>query len=522
MMKTLHAWSILGVALLSGCGSSVSVPPMRAAGMITGTVALGPVAGATVTAYAGDGSAVLGVAQTDSGGHYAVTLSAPSQTVLLAATGGHYREEASGAGVQLGASDVLYAYTPYVSGQTAVAAITPFTHLAVALARYLESQGTPLATAAIEANAALDRQLGFDAVATQPLDVADPMNADTQLTPGLTYGFLLAAISQWTQQAQPLAEPAGVTAAPFDSIDWSQQVYQDMRLDGTLNGQGTDGAAHLASTPLTGISDCHGLAVALVQLAATPGGGSSGSGTGNETGLPVQMLLPEAATYNANLAGLCAGAQPPLTEGGLQIQPDPVTPPESSGWVRGQTTFTGEVQDAFGIRGNTVEISVDGSAPVAAPVTEEAPGLYQYRWPLDTTAYGPDARHNLVVTATDLGGYTGLAAVALGFDNTPPTGCVSVYAPMSAGTVFAGEWRDGTGSGVVAVALNDVPGTVGPGVWQVPEAPVLATVPGLNLLYNVLPVYLSLTDAAGNTTRFDIFPEPQWSEAQNPVSCYVF
>ena len=519
-MKTTAC--LLCVLMLSGCGPSGNTPPVRAAGMIEGTVMLGPVSGAIVTAFPGDGGAALAATTTDSNGHYQLAVSAASQTLLLVASGGHYVEEASGAGVELGASDVLYAYVPYQSGQVASAAITPFTHIAAGLTRYWIAQGQALNTAAATASAAMSRQLGFDVTQTQPLDVADPLNADTQMTPGLSYGFVLAAVSEWTLEAGaqiPVSSPNGV---PYDSMDWTQQLYDDIRLDGTLDGNGTAGAAHLGSTALTPVDDCHGVAVALVQVAALRGAGGVGGYYGNETGLPVSLVLPEAATVNANLAGLCAGTEPPLTEGGLLIHPDPVAPPAPLGWVRGQTQFTGTLDDAFGLAGNQVTVSVDGAAPVAVPVTAQGNGVYEYQWPLDTTAYGPDGRHNIVVSAIDLAGYSGIAAVPLGFDNTPPTGCVSVYAPLSAGSVFAGEWRDGTGSGVVDVSLSGVPGTVGSGTWQVPEAPVLATVPGLNLLYNVLPVYLSLTDAAGNTTTFDIFPEPQWSQGQNPVSCYVF
>lgn len=182
------------------------------------------------------------------------------------------------------------------------------------------------------------------------------------------------------------------------------------------------------------------------------------------------------------------------------------------------------MQDQFGFDPPTIAIAIDGSslsAPVLSPVAPLA-STYAFSQTVDTTAYGPDALHHITESVTDIAGNAQTRAFTLGFDNTPPSGCIQSYGVFNSGFSgsFSGLWSDGSGSGVVNGNMNGVPVTIGAGTWTVAAASVMATVPAFNMFSNVLPVILTLVDGAGNATSFNIFPEPQWSNGgPNPAMC---
>lgn len=525
-MKRILA--LLCTVLIPSCGGT---PPTEgAAGSISGIVMLGAVADASVNAYATDGSGMLLASTTaDNHGMFTMTLHAPSGVIEIVATGGGYLEEASGAAVRLQPDQQLLALVPYEAGQHRFAAVTPLTQLAAGLARFQARRGVPMAVATTQANAEVGAVFGVDVLATPPLDIADVQNADSVLSPGLKYGFVLAAISEWVwEQGSNAAAQAGLPyqpgADPFNSISFAQVLYEDVAADGVLDGEGLAGSGHplhLGAVPVSTEAYRHALALALVRTAFARGSSSTGVPTGNYSSLPPALLIPFAATINDSSDALFHGVVPtPLDEGGLTLTPDPV--PGAPAWVRGLSTFSGTVADAFGLATSVVFVRIDGGAPFGVPVEPLSPGAHQGRfsWQIDTRSYA-DGLHDITESTRDLVGASGTASMAVGFDNTPPAGCaLTLVLGVGVPGRFSGRWTDGSGSGVVTANLNGVPALVGPGTWSADGPTVMATVPGFNPYTRVLPVIVTLADAAGNSYSFNLFSEPQWSSGQsNPAMC---
>lgn len=519
------------VILLPACGGG-QPPTAGAAGALVGTVMLGPMADATVSAYATDGSGtLLATTSSDSQGGFDMPLQAPSGIIELRVTGGHYAEESSGATVRLAPGQSLLALVPYEAGRERFAAITPLTHIAAGLALFHMQRGAPVADAATQANAEVSTVFGFDVLATRPLDITDVQNADSRLSPGLKYGFVIAAISQWTyEQGGNAAAQAGLPyqpgAAPFNSIAFTQALYDDVNADGVLDGVGSGGPItplHLGPISLGTGTYRHDLALALVRAAFTRGLSASGVPTGNYSTLPGAMLVPFAAAINDSGDALFHGAaQTPLDEGGLRLIPDALMPPGVSGWVRGTITLSGTVADAFGPGLPVVFVRIDGGSPWPVAVEPVSPGAHHghFSVPIDTRAYS-DGTHQITETVADLVGASQTVSEAPGFDNTAPAGCaLTLVIGVGTSGRFSGRWTDGSGSGVVAASLNGVPATVGPGTWSADGPTVMATVPAFNPYTMVLPVIVTLVDAAGNSNSFNLFSEPQWSSGQsNPALC---
>lgn len=140
-------------------------------------------------------------------------------------------------------------------------------------------------------------------VGTPPLSVNDSANASASLSPGLEYGFMLAALSEFANQAGAAASATSGASyvpnqAPFDTIDLAQAMFDDIRSDGRLDGFARGVAISLGTVALDTQAYRHGLAVDIVRVAATRSESSLGIPYGNETGLPVAAVLPFATHYN--------------------------------------------------------------------------------------------------------------------------------------------------------------------------------------------------------------------------------
>ncbi|MHB1951407.1 MAG: hypothetical protein ACYCQK_08030 [Acidiferrobacteraceae bacterium] len=517
---------VAGGFLLASCGGSMSPPVAGAGGTVEGYVMLGPLAGATVTAYgSGPGAGEIAQTTTTSEGYYRLDVQAPAGSLWLVATGGHYVEESSGMTVYLTGSEQLETVIPYQPGATVNAAITPLTDLAAGLAQYWSHDGVVTAASAAAADREISNVVGFDVVATSPLAVNDTANQSASLSAGLEYGFMLAGFSELAEQIGAAASAANgnpyvPNEAPFDTIDLAQKMADDIRADGLLDG--VAGATPVALGPVALDTRIyrHRLAADILDIAATQGESALGIPYGNETGLTVAEVLPFATAYNNSVDPVFGGAPTVSLTAGPRVMPAAGQAP----WVRGVITLSGTVQDALTFGPPVVAISIDGNAaftPALTPVTPLS-STYTFSQTVDTTKYLPDGMHRITESVTDIAGNTGTGTVMLGFDNTPPSGCIQSYGLFNSGYSgsFSGLWSDGSGSGVVSGHMNGVPVSIGSGTWTVSAAAVMATVPGFNMYTNVLPVILTLVDAAGNSFSFNIFPEPQWSNGgPNPALC---
>lgn len=229
---------------LAGCGGgdgNTSVPETtipQTSGMVgrtvSGAASKGPIAGATVSAYAvnefGETSgSALASATTGDDGHFEITVPAGSPDVLLLRTGGgSFLDESDQAGVrriQLNASEGLQTILP--ANESSVA-ITPYTDALVVRARQEASANGSFLAAFAGAREQLETDTGFDVVTTMPANPTAPSAAASEAE--LQYALMLGAIANAVNNASvQLGE-----ATPTFSI--VQALVHDLA-DGVMDGR---------------------------------------------------------------------------------------------------------------------------------------------------------------------------------------------------------------------------------------------------------------------------------------------
>jgi DNA-binding beta-propeller fold protein YncE len=229
----------LGVAACSSGGSTPSpapVPPPPAAGIaLSGAVVDGPVAGATLSAYAVSSAGVVGTtalatATTSSTGSYTLTLPAGTTgAVLVKSTGGTFVDDVTGKTVS---APTLEALIPTIAaGATAVTAqLTPLTTIAAQVALDTSSATNPVGSAAAAINTAIGSALGGQSniVGTPLVNVSTAGCAASASQASVDASLVLAGIAQ--------------LAAAYDvsTADLVQALIADIEsdnvFDGTANG----------------------------------------------------------------------------------------------------------------------------------------------------------------------------------------------------------------------------------------------------------------------------------------------
>ena len=506
------------LVFLTACGGgSSSMPPPVPFGSVSGTAFDGLILNGTVSVYDftnGVKGALLGQATTDSSsGLYSLSLQIESRPVLVEITGGYYVEEAgvSGASTQvsLGLNHKLTALANYTTGTALKVAATTYTHLAAGLAAYQISKGTIVATAINNANTRVSSLAGVNILTTVPRQITDIGNASATLTPELKYGFLAGAISMWTLNNTP--NTAIARTQPYTSIDFAQLLYQDIWVDGLLDGIGLDStgvAAPLSfgTTPLGVDVYRNGLGISLVQMAAH---------TNNKTGIDAPHVLSFAQNYVGNTDAMFDNVAPnPI--------PDPVVTITSNAWVNKPSNVVAAIQDVLGIRSTDFIV---GNATVATSASNNPAQTFQF----DTSKYS-EGVHNVSIHVINLAGQTTTTTIPIGIDFTAPASTVgglpTLRLSLSGAQVLSvpvnGCASDG-GSGVLSVTSLST-GTVvstdsATGCWSVPNVTFQAT-PNLNAyqflikdranncsIYNAIPAILDLREP-GN---FYILRQSAWT-----------
>jgi hypothetical protein len=235
--------ALLSLTLLScsggGGGGGNSSPTV-----LTGRVVDGFIAGATVTAYQVNANGTQGAqigtpVTTDLAGNYTLNLGSYSGPVYLTSQGGSYVDAATGKPIDLTNSPlILSAIVSNASGNVTVQ-INPLTTMAANVALTLASQGTPVATAADNANTLIQNYfaimspiLNTDLVS---LNTASCMTGYTQ--PNADVSAILAGISQ-------LASNNGV-----GTPDLIAALIQDVASDGQFDGLASKAAISVPLTP---------------------------------------------------------------------------------------------------------------------------------------------------------------------------------------------------------------------------------------------------------------------------------
>lgn len=211
--------AVLALAACGGGGGDIV--GTGGTGVISGEVVKGPVANAAVTAFAVSGGQVgaqLGTAATDTSGRFMMDIGSYAGALMLRASGGSYKDEATGQVMSMGA-EIMTATIPSVgAGTTATVQVTPVTAMAQAMAQRMGGGMTEANIAA--ANAAMGAYFGInDILRVQPMNPLVVGSGATATQDARNYGMTLAAMSQYARTAGMSASSALVTAMMKDASD---------------------------------------------------------------------------------------------------------------------------------------------------------------------------------------------------------------------------------------------------------------------------------------------------------------
>ncbi len=474
-----HAAVLFLLILITACSDGNNVPQPRPIGSIDGRIAAGIFSAGQVSIYAYQGGTrgeKLGGAELSSDGHYSVTLRATSQTVLVEIANGRYTEDASGIDTVVADGQRLTALAWYESGTVSTCAVTPLTHLATGLAAYKITQGIALRDAAVAAQQEISSAFNFDIVGTSPLLIGETTSSAGLLTDSASYGLYLAAISNLTQwiSAQNGTQPHQI----FNSIGFSQVLFEDVRADGKLDGIGWNQDAtalmNLAYGTVALDASLYRMAIAQHLLAMT-------LHPRNQTGLVFKDLLLKAQTFANSRHALFGGTEmiPPLVTAPV-IVPASVTPQTTV--QRGTLNFEATINAI--IPADTVTFTLDDLA-LGNALDPKHPGML-----INTTQYAEGA-HALQVRATDALGNHSTREFALYFDNF----FVTLTSPLITNkTSYTVNGKYGLNGGVLTSLLAQGQSVIidTDNTWHT----VLTLTPGHN------PVVLRL-DSLGHAEQYD-------------------
>ena len=183
----------------------------------------GPTANATVVAYAvsaGQPGAQIGSATTDANGNFTMTVASYTGPVMLQASAGTFRDEATGALMTMAAGDVMTAVLPSVAAGATINGIqvTPVTSMAQTRAQQMTGGMTDANIAA--ANTAMGNYFSVsDILHVAPMNPLVPGSGAGASPDARNYGMTLAAMSQYAKSLNMANTSALVTSMMSDASD---------------------------------------------------------------------------------------------------------------------------------------------------------------------------------------------------------------------------------------------------------------------------------------------------------------
>jgi hypothetical protein len=202
-------------------------------GMMSGTAVKGPVATATVTAYAitsGMMGAQLGSATTDANGNFSVPMGTYAGSVMLQVKGGTYLDEATGSTMPMLSGDLLATCVPAVtSGSTTTGIqVTPLTTMAHARAKTMTGGMTDANIA--NTQAAVGTYFSVtDILHTVPMNPMFTGSGSAATQNQKNYGMSIAAMSQY-------ARTQGMTTSSSGMVTAMMNDASDGVMDGMMGG----------------------------------------------------------------------------------------------------------------------------------------------------------------------------------------------------------------------------------------------------------------------------------------------
>lgn len=296
-MARMHTvGAALAALLIAGCGGGgdalSEIVGTGGTGVISGVVTKGPIANATVTAFAisdGQVGPQLGTAATDASGGFTMNIGTYGGSVMLQASGGTYTDEATGQTMPMAAGDVMTAVLSSVAAGTTTGSVqvTPVTSMAQAMAQRMS--GGMSASNIAAANAAMGAYVGVsDIMHVQPTNTLTPGSGATASQDARNDGMMLAAMSQYAKTLGMSASSALVTAMMKDASDGTMDGLAggtpiQMGMGGMMGGSsmlpaasGSSGLAGAMTTYVNSSANMSGLTAsdmaALIQRLTTSNG----------------------------------------------------------------------------------------------------------------------------------------------------------------------------------------------------------------------------------------------------------
>jgi hypothetical protein len=272
----------------SDSGGTASTPP-PVQGTISGTVIKGPVASATVSAYAlvdGSPGARIATGTTDARGNFSLAMGTYAGSVMLQVMGGTYSDEASGNTMPMASGDVMTAVIPAMTAGSTLhgIAITPLTSMAQAMAQHMS--GGMIDANISSANSAIGHYfMVTDIVHDMPIDVLTAGSGNSATQDAINHGMVLAGMSQLARVQGMASSSAMVTAMTSDAADG----VMDGRMSGNAvmmggmgmsmpmsAGMGTTGLAAAMNAFVASAQNRSGVAAATLQTLMSQLNGSDG------------------------------------------------------------------------------------------------------------------------------------------------------------------------------------------------------------------------------------------------------
>jgi len=274
---------IMGTGTGTGAGNT----------MLSGTAFNGPMSLATMTAYAVSGGAMgaqIASATTDSQGNFSLSLGSYTGPVMLKASGGSYRDEATGNTMTAGASDVMSAVLPTVAAGSSVTGlwVTPVT--AMAQTRAANLSGGMTDANIIAANTAMGSYFSVsDILHVRPINPGLSGSGAGASADAQDYGMTLAAMSQYAKSLGMGASSTLVTAMMSDASDGV--------MDGKMSGSGITMSmgGMMGNSPMAATAGTSGLASAMTTFM------NSAANVSGTTAADMAALIQKLTSSNGHI-----------------------------------------------------------------------------------------------------------------------------------------------------------------------------------------------------------------------------
>ncbi len=260
LTRALSAATMLALAACDDNGGAADTG-IGAVGGIGGTGIKGPVAGATVTAFAIEnglpGKQIGSSTTTDGQGNFNLSIGSYAGPVMLQLAGGSYTDEASATAMTMASGDVMTAMLPTLAAGAQVSGVqmTPLTSMAQAIAQHMSGGMTDdnIKTA----NAAVGSYFSVaDIVHTPPINPLVAGSGTGASQDAIDYGMTLAAMSQLAKTFGMGASSAIVTAMMNDAADGTMDgmTFGAPVMMRGMGGMGGIGGAMPANAGTTGLA----------------------------------------------------------------------------------------------------------------------------------------------------------------------------------------------------------------------------------------------------------------------------